>query len=39
MEQKEFYVSPEVEIMEIQVEKGFSNSNSMGGENGTPGQW
>ncbi len=35
MENKVFYVAPEVEVIEIEVEQGFANSQSFGGEGGS----
>ena len=31
-----FYTAPEVEIIEVEVEKGFATSTGFGGENGNP---
>ncbi len=31
MEMEKFYVAPEVEVLEVEVEKGFAGSGSMGG--------
>ena len=37
MEKKEMYVAPEVEILEVQVEKGFAGSDPSFGNDGTGG--
>ena len=37
MEKKEMYVAPEVEILEVAVEKGFAGSNPSFGDDGTGG--
>ncbi len=34
MEKKEMYVAPEVEILEVSVEKGFEGSNTGGSQEG-----
>ncbi len=35
MEKESLYVVPQVEVIEVEVEKGFAGSNEMGGESGT----
>ena len=37
MEKKEMYVAPEVEVLEVAVEKGFAGSDPTFGDDGTSG--